>query len=141
MKRPDLVFVGVGALILAGQVLALAQERPGLVPTPQVWTIAIGVGDYRDNVFPDSKTAAENASKVRQWFRGAGWESDHQLLLSDFGRVDPGRPENPAPQIEPIKQNLDWAIRDWLLPRAKAGDLVVFYFAGQAAAAVKAQGP
>ncbi len=48
---------------------------------------------------------------------------------------------HPAPKIEPIKQNLDWAIRDWLLPRAKAGDLVVFYFAGQAAATVKAQGP
>ncbi len=52
-----------------------------------------------------------------------------------------GVPRIRPPQIEPIKQNLDWAIRDWLLPRAKAGDLVVFYFAGQAAAAVKAQGP
>ena len=140
MKRPDLVFVGVGALILAGQALALAQERPGLMPAPQVWAIVIGVGDYRDNVFPDSKTAAGNASKVRQWFRRAGWESDHQLLLSDFGRVDPGRPENPAPQIAPLKQNFDWAIRDWLLPRANAGDLVVFYFAGQAAATVKSRG-
>ena len=53
----------------------------------------------------------------------------------------PGASRESGTQIEPIKQNLDWAIRDWLLPRAKAGDLVVFYFAGQAAAAVKAQGP
>jgi WD40 repeat protein/uncharacterized caspase-like protein len=141
MKRWFLVYGGLGALIVAGLSPGFAQERAAALPRPQVWTIVIGVGNYRDNSFLDSKTAAQNASEVLQWFRRAGWESDHQLLLSDFGRVDPGRPNAPAPKIEPLKQNLDWAIRDWLLPRAKSGDLVVFYFAGQAVATVKTQGP
>ena len=142
MKRPVLVFVGVGAMILAGLVPAQAQVRPSPLPRPQVWTIVIGVGNYRDNSFPDSKTATPNASEVLQWFRRAGWDSDHQLLLSDFGRVDPGRPNAPAPKIEPIKQNLDWAIRDLAAaPRQARRPLVVFYFAGQAVASVKNQGP
>jgi len=141
MKRSVLVFVVAWLLFLAGQLPALAQGRPLPMAQPQVWTIVIGVGNYRDSSFLDSKTAAQNASVIVQWFRRAGWESDHQLLLSDFGQVDPGRPNAPAPKIEPIKKNLEWAIREWLLPRARAGDLVVIYFAGQAAATLKSQGP
>ena len=66
-----------------------------------------------------------------RWFRAAGWDDDHQLLLRDFGNGDPGTREAPAATILPTRNNLTWAIDEWLLPRAKAGDLVVIYFAGQ----------
>ena len=79
--------------------------------------------------------------EVRDWVRQAGWDENHQLLLSDFGAPDPGRPDEPASNILPRKANLDWAFRQWLFAKARPGDLVVFYFAGRHGAVVTPQGP
>jgi WD40 repeat protein len=73
--------------------------------------------------------------------RRAGWGEGQQLLLRDLGAADPGRPDSPAPEILPLRRNLDWAFNEWLFPKARPGDLVVLYFAGRARAVVKPQGP
>ena len=44
----------------------------------------------------------------------------------------PGQARGPRRQYPADQDNLNWAVDEWLLPRAKAGDLVVIYFAGQA---------
>src|SRR5262249_35066889 len=75
---------------------------------------------------------------VRQWLRRAGWDDQHQLLLTDSGSFDPGDPRAPAPNIRPLRSNLDWAFGRWLATRAQPGDLVVFYFAGRSRAVVTA---
>ena len=138
MKRRMLV---VGWLWAGLTTMALAQEKALPPRTPQLWAIIVGVGNYRDPAILDSPPAVDQALEVLKWFRAAGWDESHQLLLRDFGTSDPGTPEAPAPNILPTRANLDWAIRQWLLPKAKQGDMVVFYYAGRAAAVVTPQGP
>jgi hypothetical protein len=101
----------------------------------------VGVGTYEDRRLGDSPTAARNAGNVFQWLRQAGIDRRHQLWLRDFGNEDPGAPDAPAPSIRPLKRNLDWAFQQWLFSKAQPGDLVVFYFAGQARAVVRAENP
>src|SRR5438105_14957455 len=107
---------------------------------PEIWTIVIGVGNYTHPAIPDSPTAVRDAGAVLQWIRRAGWIERHQLLLRDYGSADPGEPDAPAPNILPLKRNLDWAFQKWLFSRAKPGDLVVCYFAGRTRTVVKPQG-
>jgi WD40 repeat protein len=80
------------------------------------------------------------ALNVLRWLSGtAGWDRSHALLLTDLGgNEDPGSPRSPAPNIAANKKNLDWAFQRWLPARARPGDLIVFYFAGQARAAIPA---
>jgi WD40 repeat protein len=120
---------------------ALGQEQAPSRRPPQLWAIIVGVGNYRDPAILDSPSAPDQAGAVLRWFRSAGWDESHQLLLRDFGSSDPGTPDAPAPNILPTRGNLEWAIRQWLLPRARQGDLVVFYYAGRANAVVTPQGP
>jgi WD40 repeat protein/uncharacterized caspase-like protein len=138
-KRPVRIFVGhcVAFLIGIGALPALAQAPR----RPEVWTIAVGVDKYEHILGVGKPTAARGARDVRDWMRQAGWDGSHQLLLSDFGAPDPGQPDEPASNILPRKANLDWAFRQWLFPKARPGDLVVFYFAGRADAVVTPQGP
>ena len=124
-------------LISLGAVPAFAQAPR----RPEIWTIAVGIDKYEHIPGTAKPTAARGAQEVRQWMRQAGWDGRHQLLLSDFGAPDPGRPDEPASNILPRKGNLDWAFRQWLFSRARPGDLVVFYFAGRARAVVTPQGP
>ncbi len=126
----------VALVISLGVVPAFAQAPR----RPEIWTIVVGVEKYERMPSPANPSAVRGANQVRQWMRQAGWDGRHQLLLSDFGAPDPGRPDEPASNILPRKGNLDWAFRQWLFSRAKAGDLVVFYFAGRARAVVTPQG-
>jgi WD40 repeat protein len=120
---------------------AFAQGPGPKPPTPSVWAIVIGVGRYTQPSILPHPTAARYAGDVRQWLERAGWDETHQLLLRDLGVTDPGEPNAPASNILPLKQNLDWAFREWLIPKAKPGDLVVIYFAGRARFVDKPQGP
>lgn len=133
----------LGAITLAGLAARPAGAQPLPPPNrvPQIWTIIIGIDNYIDPGIADSKTAADSALRVRLWFRAAGWEDDHQLLLRDFGSTDPGMRDAPAGNILPTRNNLNWAIDEWLLPRAKAGDLVVIYYAGQTGTVAAAAAP
>jgi WD40 repeat protein len=128
------------AMVFAGLAAAAAQEQPPPLRRPQLWAIVVGISDYRDPQITDSGAAADQAAEVLRWFRATGWDEDHQLLLRDFGSSDPGAPDNPAPNILPLKANLDWATQRWLLHKAKPDDTVVFYFAGRASAVVTPRG-
>jgi WD40 repeat protein len=81
-----------------------------------------------------SRDAVRQASSAFAWFsQTAGWDRNHLLLLTDSGGSDdPGTVRSPAPNITPLKKNLDWAFREWLKRRAQPDDVIVFYFAGQA---------
>ena len=141
--KPRVLAIGwFWALLLPGLATAMVQEKEKPLPSrrPELWAIIVGIGDYRDPAILDSQTATEQAGDVLKWFRAAGWDESHQLLLRDFGSSDPGAPEAPAPNILPKRANLDWAIQQWLLPKAKQGDMVVFYFAGRASAVMTPRG-
>ena len=103
---------------------------------PQVWAIIVGVGSPAHPMLKatTSREAVRQATSAFGWFsRTAGWDRNHLLLLTDFGGSDdPGTVRSPAPNITPLKKNLDWAFREWLKPRVKPDDVIVFYFAGQA---------
>jgi WD40 repeat protein/uncharacterized caspase-like protein len=136
-KKWDRVRLCVLVLLGLGTVPAAAQPPR----RPEIWTIAVGVDAYENVARAESRTAAQGARRVREWFARAGWDGQHLLLLSDGGAEDPGRPEDPAPNIRPTKKNLDWAFGQWLFSRAREGDLVVFYFAGRAGSVVTPRGP
>ena len=132
-----LIFILTGT----GCLYAIRAQPPAPAHAPQLWAIVIGISNYNDPQINDSPQASDQAGMVVQWFRAAGWEDSHQLLLRDFGNLDPGLPAAPAPSILPNRKNLNWAMEEWLLPRVKPGDLVVFYFAGQTGTVVTPRGP
>jgi WD40 repeat protein len=139
--RPKVLLMGwLWASLLPVLPTAMARENPSS-RKPELWSIIIGIGNYRDAKITDSPAAAQQAVAVLQWFRAAGWDESHQLLLHDLGNARPGDPRAPAPIILPTKDNLDWAIQQWLLPRARPGDVVVIYYAGRATAVVDSRRP
>jgi WD40 repeat protein len=138
MKRAILV-VGllIGSVLTPNaEVWAQAPLTPASGGRPQLWAIIVGVGNPAASTVPAERNpeVARQAFNMLGWFSAqAGWERSHMLLLTDFGgNADPGTVQSPEPNITPSKKNLDWAFRQWLAPRAKPGDVIVFYFAGQA---------
>ncbi len=129
----------LGAILVAG-VGARAQDGRAIPRRPEVWAITVGVGQYAQGGLPASAEPARNATLVHQWIRRAGWNDRHALLMRDLGSVEPGRPDAPSPTILPTQANLDWAVREWLFSNALAGDVVVFYFAGQTRARITPRG-
>ena len=133
----------VGAVLLHGPA-ATAQTRGPAPPArrPQLWAIVAGVGSPLDPKVRarSSREAVPQALDVLRWLGGtAGWDRSHVLLLTDFGgNDDPGSPQSPAPNIAATRRNFDWAFQKWLAARAQPGDLIVFYFAGQARAVAPA---
>ena len=134
MNRPVLLVVCVFGVLAARDFEARAQDATAR--RPQVWAIIVGVGSPAHPMLKatTSREAVRQATAAFGWFsRTAGWDRNHLLLLTDFGgSVDPGTVRSPAPNITPLKKNLDWAFREWLKPRVKPDDVIVFYFAGQA---------
>src|SRR5271157_1569697 len=138
--RRNVVVVGLVCGMLAASPPAWSQ--PGVpsapVRTRQLWAIIVGVGSPLDPRAraQSSGEVVQQAFNVLKWLNGtAGWNRSHLLLLTDLdGSADPGSLRSPASNITPTRKNLDWAFRQWLPARAQAGDLVVFYFAGQARA-------
>ena len=127
----------------SGHVLVQAPEATGpSSPRARGRRPPSALGDHRRRGQPgrpqDSGSEQPRSRRSRRsafWVGSvgpAGWDRSHLLLLTDFGGSDdPGTVQSPAPNITPTKKNLDWAFREWLAPRAKPGDVIVFYFAGQ----------
>jgi len=111
--------------------------------TPKVWAIVAGVDAYADGQIPRCSGAVRDAREVASWFTGqAGWDRKNVLRLDDFGRRSHGAAIEPSEALRPTLANLEWAVVDWLGARAGPGDVVVFYFAGQATGkAGRAGGP
>ncbi|QEH33813.1 WD domain, G-beta repeat [Aquisphaera giovannonii] len=135
-----------GGLLVTAAVAAAMTLRAGADDAapgrpPQVWAVVVGIGKYSDPAIPEHRSAPTQAAQMVQWFRQAGWDERHQLLLQDFGTGDPGTVEHPSSSILPNRKNMDWAADEWLSAHAKAGDLVVVHFAGQAAGTVSRKTP
>jgi len=107
--------------------------------SPQSWAIVIGIEDYEDDAIPEPKFAKADALAIYDWLideAGGGYEKDHVLLLVDDGEKRL-RAKSPPEKIQPTQRNIELALKSWLRPRCKPRDNVLFYFAGQASAAVE----
>lgn len=105
---------------------------------PQVWAVLIGIDKYRDAAIAGCRGTRRAGAELGRWFaETAVWGTDHVLLLNEIGTERHGRSDDPTRVLAPTRENLDWAIREWAGSRARPGDVVVVYFAGQAAVAGK----
>src|SRR4051794_30270291 len=135
MNRATLPVIGPLLIVLAGSAWLLAPARAADVPPtkPQVWAVVVGIDRYEDQLIHACSTATRDARTVAGWIaKTAGWGGDHVLFMGDRGVREHGKPEEAATDLLPTRDNLDWALTAWLGHRARAGDVVVFYFAGQA---------
>ncbi len=137
MIRPALVIASLLLLTIDPAATALAQG-PGVPnPQPQFWVIAVGIDDYQNRAIPQSTGSVRQAQTLLRWLRNSGgWDRSHLLELADLGSAQPGDPRAPAPRILPTKRNLEWAVQLWLASRARPGDVVIFYYAGQTGSVV-----
>ena len=84
--------------------------RTGPRPT-QVWVVAIGIDNYRDDAIPDCQGAVRDAEAVGRWFaRTAGWEARNVLFMDDRGQPRHGTPTEHVDNVLPTRENLDWAL-------------------------------
>ncbi|MDX2039328.1 MAG: caspase family protein [Isosphaeraceae bacterium] len=100
----------------------------------RVWSIVVGIDAYNDlSRIPAGRGGENSARTFAGWLkREAAWEDDGILLLVDRGERSPADPGEISPPLYPSRANLDWAFNKWLPARIRVGDVVVFYFAGQA---------
>lgn len=102
---------------------------------PRAWAIVIGIDRYDDPAIPRCTGAVRDARAVADWFAStAGWGGRNVLRMSELGRREHGPAGGDVPDLLPTLDNLNWAVTDWLDARARKGDVVVIYFAGQATA-------
>jgi WD40 repeat protein/uncharacterized caspase-like protein len=142
---PSIAGSCLGAILL---LLGLASDRafaqaPGPADRPpEVWAIAVGIDDYTNPAIPDSRTSSvRNARRILESIRTTERDPGHQILLTDDGSAEPPAQAMSNLNLWASKANLNWAFREWLLKRARAGDLVVFYFAGASRCVAKGEGP
>jgi WD40 repeat protein len=109
----------------------VAQGGPA---TPRVCMIAIGIDQYGDPEIPACHGAMRDARTVGRWVsETAGWGGRNVLLMDDLGQPKPGSARQDIEDLLPTRANLDWAFKEWLGSRTRPGDIIVVYFAGQAA--------
>jgi len=120
-------------LFVASPALAVAAE--GAAPAPRVWAVVAGVGAYQDPAIPRRERAVLDARDVRSWLIDtAGWRGRDILFLYDSGAATHVAAKDQVTDLAPTRENLSWAMRDWLAARARPGDTVLLYFSGQMAA-------
>jgi WD40 repeat protein/uncharacterized caspase-like protein len=116
---------------------AVAGLSPAQEPRtkPKVWAVVVGIDRYDDLLIPPCKGAARDAGAVAEWFvRTAGWDRRNILQLNNFGQKTPGPVASQSRDLLATRENLDWAVVEWLGNRVQQDDVVVIYFAGQAVA-------
>ena len=120
------------------------KELPGpgaaaqAIREPAVWAVVVGIDAYRDGRIPPCHGASGDARAVARWLgETAGWGSSHVLVLDDAGVPDMATFERTAAEsLLPTRENLAKAATGWLVSKPiRPGDVVVLYFAGQAAIA------
>lgn len=100
--------------------------------TPQVWVVAIGIDQYRDDAISSCHGASHDARAIAHWFgETAGWGPSHVLVMDSQGADDPGSRKK-SEGLQPTRANLDWAFKTWLPERVRPDDTIVVYFAGHA---------
>jgi WD40 repeat protein len=95
----------------------------------------MGVGDYAEPEIPDCPGADRDAAEIYQWLRasqGEDWTRQGLFLAVDRGAAQLADPGQDFVRVRPTHENLTQGLSGWLQRRVRAGDLVVFYFAGHA---------
>src|SRR5947209_1570581 len=120
---------------MAGRATAApAQEPDASARKPQAWMLIVAVDLYDDPGIPKCPGASRDGGALVRWFTEvARWDNHHVLLLNENGVPRHGRPEDPVHALLPTRENLDWALTQWLKHRLRPGDVAVVYFAGRAA--------
>ena len=137
----------LGAILLAGAwcpatSAQVAAPRDG---GPQVWAVVIGIERYEDELpFPRCPGASADAVLMARWLiEEAGWGPDHVQLLIDREPSQPVRFRDPAlmpkPRV-PTRSELDRTVSGWVAQKARRGDVVLIFYAGQAASLPAAGG-
>jgi WD40 repeat protein len=102
--------------------------------TPEVWAVIVAIESYDDDNIPGCPGAIRDGTALARWFTAtAQWSNPHVLLMNDNGEEKHGRPQDLLPSLRPTRENLDWALKQWLGHRLQPGDIGVVYFAGQSA--------
>ncbi len=108
---------------------------------PSVWAVVVGIDRYEDGLIPPCSGARRDAQAVSLWLsRTAGWGDRNVLRMDDLGQKRHGLAAAPISNLFPTRENLDWAVVEWLGHRVKKNDIVVIYFAGQAVSRAPRQG-
>ena len=115
------------AALLASSELAVAADQP------TAWAVVVGIDDYDDPAIPRCPGAAADAREIQRWLVGqAGWPANHVLRMDGSSPKTHGAANLPISTLYPSRENLEWAVRDWLKAWVRKDDLVLIYFAGQA---------
>jgi hypothetical protein len=130
------LLIGVVTAVSIGLGLgaAVARAQAPDAAHPKLWTVVVTVGQYspplpaRPGLIPEGRRLARWAAET------AGWGRGNVLELNDLGDPFPTRGEARTNPLKPTRENLDWAFGEWLGKRVQPGDVVLFTFAGRAAA-------
>ncbi|WP_435009945.1 caspase family protein [Tundrisphaera lichenicola] len=119
----------IGSLHLIGPVEA------GAADARKVWAVVIGINNYADTLIPRCTGSVRDARLVADWVAGtAGWGEAGLLRMDDLGRPTHGQAKERMTDLLPTRENLDWAVTEWLGERVRPDDVVLIYFAGQSTA-------
>jgi WD40 repeat protein/uncharacterized caspase-like protein len=127
MLRIIIILSILSAALIGMSCSASAAERP------QVWAVVIGIDDYQDETIRDCRSAESDSREIQRWLiRDGGWPADHILRMDPTSQKTHGAANATITSLYPTRENLIWAVHDWLLARVRRDDLVLIYFAGQA---------
>lgn len=103
--------------------------------TPRLWAVVASVEEYGRGLQGRPGLRAEG-QRLARWVTGsARWPSENVLELNENGVARPRPGAQRQEILEANARNLDYAMRDWLDERGVGeGDVVLFAFAGRAAA-------
>src|SRR5581483_2948005 len=121
------------AMNIIGLAACLLISAPQDAAKPRLWAVVVGIDDYEDGRIADCVGSVRSARAVRNELVRAGWDGDQILLMTDGAARVHGPAQARADSLAPTRENLRFALTEWLPHRVRRGDLVLFYFAGQAA--------
>ncbi len=133
MNRPSrsvVALMGIVGWLGAGTDRAIAADGP------KVWAIVVGINKYEDTADPPMRRCdPRRLGRSPSGWRTAGWDnSATSCKMNDLGKPGHGLAAEKYADLLPTRENLDWAVTEWLGHRVKKNDIVVIYFAGQATA-------
>jgi WD40 repeat protein len=102
---------------------------------PEVWAVIVAIDGYNDAPrIPACQGAIRSGRRLTDWLiKTAHWQNQHILNLNENGVSLHGAPADQISVLAPTGENLKWAVTRWLAHRVRPNDLVVIYYAGQAA--------
>jgi WD40 repeat protein/ribosome-binding factor A len=120
---------------LVGAVILAAVSAPAVAADqPSAWAVVVGIDGYENPAVPRCSGAGADAREIQRWLIGeAGWPANHVLRMDANAPKTHGAANLPISTLYPSRENLEWAVRDWLKAWVRKDDLVLIYFAGQAA--------